>query len=97
LVPAAKVFVSWKQGKSPPVIESEPGSFLMKHLFQAPGNLSDCNSCQFPESRDVVPKSVDKVKITTTSNKCTVAQSSSIAREEEMVRRMLGKKKGFKR
>lgn len=97
LVPAAKVFVSWKQGKSPPVIESEPGSFLMKHLFRAPGNPSDCNSCQFPESRNVVPKSVDKVKITTTSNSRNVAQSSSTTREEEMVRRMLGKKTGFKR
>lgn len=95
LVPAAKVFVSWKQGKSPPIIKSEPGSFLMKELFLSLNNSSDFNNYQFPESRNIVHKSRDEDKAIS-DNKDT-ALTSSTAREEELMRRMLGKKKGFKR
>lgn len=107
LVPAAKIHVSWKDGYSPPA-GSRPGSFLQLHLFEVASiqlqqqNSLNQNKTSFPESKPLTETEDSGNKKLKASNQINNGSSSSAAgpkdtlasREEEMIKRMMGKKKG---
>jgi hypothetical protein len=87
LVPAAKLHISWKIGfDKSPVSGSSPGSFIQQHFFTS-SSISSGN--EFPNSvsiggdEDLNEKMPDR------------SVSDVSAREEEIMQRMLGKRKGL--
>jgi hypothetical protein len=83
LVPAAKMFASWRVGSTP-----TPGeAFLRAPLF----DKSSRNAAAFPSGQPIVAKSANADnKTTTTTGVPKKAKKES--REDAMLRRMLGKK-----
>jgi hypothetical protein len=83
LVPAAKVHVSWKNKKGG---ISLPDSFLQPGLFEKSSTVAEA---AFPDSKPVAEK-VDKSK-----HSSLVSGQGGESREEQLMKRMMGKKKGL--
>ena len=81
LVPAAKVHVSWKKQGS-----SFPDSFLQPFLFDVPKTTD--GTASFPASKSLTDSSVEKKSRTTPTSR-----GLGESREEELIKRMMGKKK----
>jgi len=85
LVPAAKIHVSWINGASP-APGSPPGSYLRQSLFQFYSAVS-CGNAAFPASVGLTDKGKTAQEGDATKGKAS--------REEELMQRMLGKRKGL--
>lgn len=86
LVPAAKVFLSWKGGAAPP--KSAPvGTFLQSQLFREDAKPA------YPSARALVDGEVQEPDAQQPTAKKTKPDKAS--REEEMVRRMMGQGGGL--
>ena len=98
LVPAAKIFVSWKNGASPTSI-SPPGSYLQRQFFQN-ATISKGNEA-FPASVGLTDSNSDAKKRSSSKGEGAGADAASgsaadkSSREEELMQRMLGKRKGL--
>lgn len=87
LVPAAKLHVSWKIGfDKSPVSGSSPGSFIQQHFFIS---SSSSSGNEFPNSVSIGGEADLNEKMPDRS------VSDVAAREEEIMQRMLGKRKGL--
>jgi len=88
LVPAAKIFVSWKVESTPS--EGTPvGSFLKPELFSS----REVEQPQFPNGIPLVGGGGGETKKSTTTKKSqenTKAATTAEEREEEMMKRMMG-------
>jgi hypothetical protein len=88
LVPAAKLHISWKTGfDKSPVSGSSSGSFIQRHFFTT-SSFSSVDG--FPSSVSIGGEDNVKAKLPDSSNNSDIA-----AREEEIMQRMLGKRKGL--
>jgi len=97
LVPAAKIFVSWKDGKSL-LSPLSPGSFLNPTLFQATSVAQTLtggnqNTTAFPESKPLIENKKEGKVPNATGN--ADGPKDALTREEEMMKKMLGKRKGL--
>eukprot|EP00548_Thalassiothrix_antarctica_P013869 CAMPEP_0194171884 /NCGR_PEP_ID=MMETSP0154-20130528/6435_1 /TAXON_ID=1049557 /ORGANISM="Thalassiothrix antarctica, Strain L6-D1" /LENGTH=621 /DNA_ID=CAMNT_0038884377 /DNA_START=57 /DNA_END=1922 /DNA_ORIENTATION=- len=79
LVPAAKVFLSWKSNAAPGK-QMSPGTFLKAELFQ------DGCAPSYPSSQTLVGKDSKD-----TSQNAKVSRDNDSSREEDLLSRMLGK------
>lgn len=87
LVPAAKLHISWKTGfDKSPVSGSSPGSFIERHFFITSSESLDI---AFPSSVSIGGEDIVNTKLPDSNN------SDVTAREEEIMQRMLGKRKGL--
>ena len=103
LVPAAKIFVSWKSsmdknGSNTPALLAgeQPGYYLQRHLFPSSqhfGGADNSMSSSFPESRPINEKESIATNPKSSTNNNEKASGSSSSREEEMIMKMMGKKK----
>mmetsp|Transcript_14638 Transcript_14638/g.21591 ORF Transcript_14638/g.21591 Transcript_14638/m.21591 type:complete len:588 (+) Transcript_14638:71-1834(+) len=80
LVPAAKIFVSWKSNTAPDKNIS-PGAFLKAEFFQEGSKPS------YPSSQAIIREGASKKK----SQSGATSLGTNESREEEMLKRMLGK------
>jgi hypothetical protein len=85
LVPAAKVFLSWKVGSAPDKTAAA-GSFLQSHLFASHPAANN----SFPTAQPVVP---DKKQEAAADGAAKKGKKST--REEGMLKRMMGAKRGL--
>ncbi len=88
LVPAAKIHVSWKNGAGP-LPNSPPGSYLQRQLYQNAAISS--GSGEFPSSVAVLDSANKKEK----SSKGKEKSDGKATKEDELMQRMLGKRKGL--
>jgi len=83
LVPAAKVFLSWKTGAAPPKM-APVGTFLKPHLFRDNGATP-----AYPSARALVEseqQQTDQQQQPTAKK----TKSDKVSREQDMIRRMMG-------
>lgn len=83
LVPAAKVFVSWKSSPSNDV-------FLKQELFSSDTSAAPA----FPTAKPVVQQQAAKKKDDSGDDKKKAATSTKSSREDDLLRRMMGGSKG---
>ena len=89
LVPAAKIHVSWITGASP-LPNTPAGSYLQRKFYQNTAISSGRGA--FPSSVKVVESSMAKK---TDSTKSGGHAGDTASKEEELMQRMLGKRKGL--
>jgi len=82
LVPAAKIFVSWKVASAPDK-NAAPGSYLQSHLF------SQTSASLFPSAQPVVGATAESSK--PADNKKPASKKKKSNREESLLKRMMGK------
>ena len=86
LVPAAKIHVSWKN----PPSKASPGFCIQPHYFQATSSRNSTSAFPDAVALEESKKDMDKKMPAKVSGKSTKS-----SREEELMNRMLGKRKGL--
>mmetsp|Transcript_5418 Transcript_5418/g.7189 ORF Transcript_5418/g.7189 Transcript_5418/m.7189 type:complete len:430 (+) Transcript_5418:97-1386(+) len=86
LVPAAKVFVSWKMNGAPPS-NGDVGSYIRNELFPSSA-VSSAAAVAFPGAKKIVEDDSNK----SSAKKPSAGGDAKISKEELLMQRMLGKK-----